>query len=382
MIYLDNCATTKPRSEVVDIMIEALTKDFGNPSSLHTKGFEAEKKVRDARDKIAKFINAASNEIYFTSGGTESNNIAIHGLINKNKRLGKKIIMAKIEHASIKDQINNYKDRGFNIVEVSVDSHGNLNEDEIFKAIDSDAIVLSLQFVNNELGTINNVHEIIKKAKKLNPEILVHVDAVQAFGKIPVDVREIGCDTMSMSGHKIYGPKGIGALFVRNSLKIESLVIGGGQEKGLRSGTENVPGILGMGKAVEMIYNDFSDEYNHAVLIKKYLEDKIKENFTDFRFNHGEHSSPYVVSVSFKDVRGEVLLHYLEQDEIYISTASACTANGTKQSHVLEAIGLSPEYMEGTIRICTSKDITKDDIDEFICKLKKYVDEIRKIMKR
>lgn len=382
MIYLDNCATTKPRKEVVDIMLKALTEDFANPSSLHSLGFSAEKKVEEARRNVAKLINAQESEIYFTSGGTEDNNIAIHGLINKNKRLGNKIITTTIEHASIIDQLKSYKNKGYEIVEISVDRNGNINLEELLENIDDNAIVLSLSHINNEIGTINNIENIIKQVKAKSKNILIHVDGVQAFGKIPVDVKSLNCDTYSMSGHKIYGPKGIGALYVKNTVKIESLVIGGGQEDGLRSGTENVPGILGLGKAAEITFNSIEDEYKHAVKIKKYLIEKINDSFNDFEFNHPENSSPYIVSVSFKDVRAEVLLHFLEQEEIYISTASACTANGTHKSHVLEAIGIDNKLAEGTIRICISKDINEKEIDEFINALKKYVNEIREIMKR
>lgn len=382
MIYLDNCATTKPRQEVVDVMIQALKEDFANPSSLHSLGFSAEKKVEEARKNVAKLINALPEELYFTSGGTESNNIALHGLINKNKRLGNKIITTKIEHASVIEQLRSYKNQGFEVVEISVDRFGNLNTDELFNEIDDKTIVLSLFHVNNEVGSINDIENIVKKVKNINKNILVHVDGVQAFGKIPVDVKTLGCDTYSMSGHKIYGPKGIGVLYVKNSLKISSLVIGGGQESGLRSGTENVPGILGLGKACEITYKEFDKEYEHAKKIKKYLAKKIEENLSDYEFNNTDYSSPYITSVSFRDVRAEVLLHFLEQDEIYISTASACTSNGTHKSHVLEAIGINEKLSEGTIRICISKDIDEKEVDDFVEALKKYVSEIREIMKR
>lgn len=382
MIYLDNCATTKPRQEVVDVMIQALKEDFANPSSLHSLGFSAEKKVEEARKNVAKLINALPEELYFTSGGTESNNIALHGLINKNKRLGNKIITTKIEHASVIEQLRSYKNQGFEVVEISVDRFGNLNTDELFNEIDDKTIVLSLFHVNNEVGSINDIENIVKKVKSINKNILIHVDGVQAFGKIPVDVKTLGCDTYSMSGHKIYGPKGIGVLYVKNSLKISSLVIGGGQESGLRSGTENVPGILGLGKACEITYKEFDKEYEHAKKIKKYLAKKIEENLSDYEFNNTDYSSPYITSVSFRDVRAEVLLHFLEQDEIYISTASACTSNGTHKSHVLEAIGINEKLSEGTIRICISKDIDEKEVDDFVEALKKYVSEIREIMKR
>ena len=382
MIYLDNCATTKPRKEVIDVMMEALTDNFANPSSLHSLGHSAEKKVEEARKNVAKLVNASPNEIYFTSGGTEDNNIALHGLIKKNKRRGNKIITSSIEHASVIDQLKHYKEEGFEIVEISVDRHGNLNIEELINEVDENTIVVSLFHINNEVGSINDIENIVKKVKSKNKNVLIHVDGVQAFGKIKVDLKQLNCDTYSMSGHKIYAPKGTGALYVKNGLKIDSLVIGGGQEDGLRSGTENVPGILGLGKAAEITFRDFNKEHEHVIETKKDLIDKINDNFDDFEFNQAENSSPYIVSVSFRNVRAEVLLHFLETEEIYISTASACTSNGTHKSHVLDAIGLDSKLSEGTIRICLSKDINREDIDVFIEALKKYVNEIREIMKR
>ncbi len=381
MIYLDNCATTKPREEVVEAVVSALKDDFANPSSLHRFGHEIEKKIDVARENLARLVNVSPSEIYFTSSGTESNNIALHGFINKNKRLGNKIITTKIEHASVLEQLRSYVDKGFEVVEIGVDENANLDLDNLYREIDDNTIVVGLFHVNNEIGTVNPIEEIVKKIKSINKNVLVHIDGVQAIGKIDVDLRKIGCDSYSMSGHKIYGPKGIGALYLKSNVKINSLVIGGGQESGLRSGTENVPGILGFGIAAKIIKENFSKEHNHAVEIKKYLINSLN-TIGDIKINTPENSSPYIVSVSIKDTRAEVLLHYLEQDEIYVSTASACTSNGTHKSHVLEAMGIKREYAEGTIRICSSKDITIEDIDLFIDRLKFYVNEIRSIMKR
>ncbi|RVU54880.1 cysteine desulfurase family protein [Anaerosphaera multitolerans] len=380
MIYLDNCATTQPRKEVVEVMVKALTENFANPSSLHSLGFSVEKEINMARSNVANIINADDSEIYFTSGGTEGNNIAINGFVNKNKKLGNKIITTSIEHSSILDKIRSYQD--FNVVEVGVDRYANLNLDNLYREIDDKTILLTLAHVNNEIGTINDVEKIIKKAKSINKNILIHIDGVQAFGKITIDVKKINCDSYSLSGHKIYGPKGIGALYIKSNTRINPLVIGGGQEKGLRSGTENVPGILGLGKAAEYVEKEFINEYNHAVEIKDYLKKKINEELEDFEINSPKNSSPYILSLSIRNIRAEVLLHYLEQDEIYISTASACSSHGTKKSHVLDQMGIENSLMEGTIRICTSKDISKEDIDIFISKLSIYVEEIRKIMKR
>lgn len=381
MIYLDNCATTKPDKEVVEVMMKALTDDFANPSSLHSFGLKIEKEIDIARKNAADLIGAQSDEIYFTSGGTESNNIAVHGAIEKNKRRGKKIITSSIEHASIDDQFKHYKELGYEVVYLDVDKTGAVDIEKFKKEMNEDTILVSIIYVHNELGTINNVKEIFEIAKSVNKNVFCHVDGVQSVGKIPVNVKEIGCDTFSFSSHKIYGPKGMGGLYKRRDVKIDSLVIGGGQEKGLRSGTENVPGILGFGKACELTKRDLDKRLVNAKVIKEYLLEKLDDNLEDYKINTPESATNFIVSLSILDIRAEVLLHYLEGDEIYISTASACTSNGTHKSTTLKQIGLDDKYAEGTIRICTSKDTTKEDIDTFVEKLVEYVDEIRKIMR-
>ena len=381
MIYLDNCATTKPDREVVEVMMKALTDDFANPSSLHSFGLKIEKEIDIARKNAADLIGAQSDEIYFTSGGTESNNIAVHGAIEKNKRRGKKIITSSIEHASIDDQFKHYKELGYEVVYLDVDKTGAVDIEKFKKEMNEDTILVSIIYVHNELGTVNNVKEIFEIAKSVNKNVFCHVDGVQSVGKIPVNVKEIGCDTFSFSSHKIYGPKGMGGLYKKRDVKIDSLVIGGGQEKGLRSGTENVPGILGFGKACELTKRDLDKRLEHAKLIKEYLLEKLDDNLEDYKINTPENATNFIVSLSILDIRAEVLLHYLEGDEIYISTASACTSNGTHKSTTLKQIGLDDKYAEGTIRICTSKDTTKEDIDTFVEKLVEYVEEIRKIMR-
>ena len=381
MIYLDNCATTKPDREVVDVMMKALTEDFANPSSLHSFGLRVEKEIEEARKNAAGLIGAQADEIYFTSGGTESNNIAVHGVILKNKRKGKKIITSAIEHASIDDQFKHYKELAYEVCYLDVDETGAVDVEKFKEEVNDDTILVSLIYVHNELGTVNKVKELFQIAKAKNKDILCHVDGVQAVGKIPVNVKDLGCDTFSFSSHKIYGPKGMGALYKKRDLKLESLVIGGGQEKGLRSGTENVPGILGFGKACQLTKRDLDKRLDHAKEIKEYLLKKLEENLEDYRINTPENATDFIVSLSILDIRAEVLLHYLEGDEIYISTASACTSNGTHKSTTLKAIGLADKYAEGTIRICTSKDTTKEGIDIFVEKLVKYVAEIRKIMR-
>lgn len=382
MIYLDNCATTKPHDEVVKVMLRALEEDFANPSSLHRFGHQLEQQREKARAQVASLVGATPREITFTSGGTESNNIAVHGHIEKNKRWGKKIITSSVEHASISDQFRHYEQEGFEVIYLNVDSHGHIREEELEELIDDNTILLSLVHVHNELGTVTDLSKLVKLCRKKNPKMAIHGDGVQAVGKIPVNVRELGVDTYSFSSHKIYGPKGAGALYLRQGVQIPSLVIGGGQERGLRSGTENMPGILGFGKACELAKEEFTWRYEHAKELKNYFLMELAKVMTDYQLNTPEDSSPYILSLSFAQVRGEVLLHYLEGEEIYISTASACSSNGTKKTKTIAKIGLSDELAEGTIRVCTSKDTTKEEMDVFLQALVKYVNEIREIMRR
>lgn len=380
MIYLDNCATTKPRDEVVEMMVKMLKTDFANPSSLHRLGMNAEKIRESARDELAKFINCDPREIIFTSGGTESNNIAVHGFIEKNKRL-KKIITTAIEHASLRDLFLHYKKLGYEVVLLPVDNGGKVDLNEIQKIVDENTALVALAHVNNEIGTIQDIEEISRIVKSKNKNTFLHVDGVQALGKIPVDVKSLGVDSYAVSSHKIYGPKGTGALYLKDAVLIDPIVIGGGQEKSIRSGTENMPGIAGFKVAVEIENKNFKNEYENAKMIKAYLLEKLEENLDRYRIN-GTDTSPYITSISIEGTRGEVLLHYLEDFEIYISTQSACSSNGTHKSHVLEAIELPKKYFEGTIRICISKDITREDIDEFVDKLKYSVKEVRGVMER
>ncbi|MBL7574857.1 cysteine desulfurase [Peptoniphilus asaccharolyticus DSM 20463] len=381
MIYLDNCATTKPREEVVEVMVRALTQDYANPSSLHSFGLKMEKEVNVARKKVADAFGADESEIYFTSGGTESSNIAIQGFIKKNIKRHKKVITTKLEHSSVLFQFRKMKELGIEVVEVGVDTNGVVDEKELLAAIDEDTFLVSLFHVNNEIGSINPVKDLISKIKKINREIMVHVDGVQAVGKLEVNLHDIGCDSYSISAHKIYGPKGIGALYLKNGVKIDPLVIGGGQENGMRSGTENVPGILGFGVAAEMVVKNFKSEQESIKACRDRLLERLQE-IDDVKINSTDKGVNNILSISVLNTRGEVLLHSLERDNIYISVASACTSNGTGKSHVLDAIKLEQKYVEGTVRICFSKDNTVEEIDEFFDKFKEYVEELREIMVR
>lgn len=383
-VYLDNGATTRPREEVIDEISFMLRESYGNPSSLHRLGFYAEKKVERARDIIAEFLNVNKDEVYFTSGGTESNNIAIQGIINRNKKRGNHIITTEIEHPSVLNIFKYYEESGFDITYLKVDEYGFIDLEELEKSINDSTILVSIMLVNNEIGTIEPVGKIRSILNKKDSNAYIHVDGIQAFGKIPLKLKEWDIDSLSFSGHKIHGPKGVGGLYIKKETNICPMVYGGNQEKGLRSGTENTPGIVGMGKAVEIINNNFEDEKKYIMDLKKYLYKSIKNNISRIKINSSldNNFSPYILNISFLGVKGEVLLHFLEDRGIYVSTGSACSSHGQGKSHVLIAIGLSNEKIEGAIRFSLSHFNTKEDIDYVVEELKKSVDEIRQITMR
>lgn len=380
-IYLDNCATTKPRKEVVEEMILYLREDYGNPSSLHRKGFSIEKEVEKSRALIADFLEVDRDEIYFTSGGTESNNIAIQGILNKAKK--GHIITTKVEHSSVYNIIKHYEKKGFEVSYLDIDSKGLISLDDLEEAIREDTVLVSIMQVNNEIGSIQPTWGIRERLDRKNSKALIHLDGIQAMGKIPLNLREWGIDSFSISGHKIYGPKGIGALYLRKGLKLDPIIFGGGQEEGLRSGTENVPGILGLAKAVEILNHNFKDEFEEALELKTFLVREINDHIEDVHINTpiGSESSPYVLNISFANVKAEIILHYLENKEIYISTGSACS-KGSKRSRTLEGLKLEERFREGAIRMCLAHDTTKEDLRVFVGELSKAVNEVREITMR
>lgn len=383
-IYLDNCSTTKPREEVIGEIVYALREEYGNPSSLHKMGFKVEKKIEEVRNNIASFLGVNKDEIYFTSGGTESNNMAIQSIINKYNRVGQHIITTKIEHPSVLNVLKDYEEKGYDITYLKVNDKGLISLEQLKESIREDTILIAIMHVNNEIGTIQPIWEIKKILKEKNSRALIHVDGVQAFGKVHIDLESWGVDTYSFSGHKIHGPKGIGGLFINKELKLNPIIFGGNQERGFRSGTENVPGIMGLGKAVEIMEKNFEKEQNQVKEVKSYFIKRLEEEIDYIRINSPmeDKSSPYILNVSFDYVRGEVLLHYLEDKGIYVSTSSACSSRGTEKSHVLLALGLSNRMIEGTIRFCFSYENTKEDIDYTIEILKESVKEIRQITMR
>lgn len=383
-IYLDNSATTKPREKVVDDMMTMLTSDYGNPSSLHRMGLEVEKKIRKSRDQISNYLNVASDEIMFTSGGTESNNIAIQGIVRNYKRLGKHLITSKTEHSSVLNIFKYLETKGYSVTYLDVDSNGLIDLEQLNESINSETLLVSIIYVNNETGVIQPIEEVRRIINLKNKETKLHLDGVQAFGKINIDIRRLGVDSLSFSGHKIHGPKGIGGLFIKKDLKLAPIIFGGGQEENLRSGTENTPGIIGLGTAVDELNKHFKKEHEIILKNKLYFYEKIVDNIEDIKLNSflDNRGAPHILNISFRHTRGEVLLHYLESDNIYVSTGSACSSKGTDKSGILKALKLTDNEIDGAIRFSFSYENTKEELDFVIEKLIKAVIEIRKIMKR
>lgn len=365
MVYLDNSATTKPSDRTVKYINNALCDNWGNPSSLHTLGFEAEMLMNKAREAVAKSISASSDEIIFTGSGTEANNTAIMTSLFK-KSNGNKIITTAIEHPSVLNTVKRLENEGFQIVRLSVGKDGKISLDELEKNLDSKTVFVSIMLVNNEIGTIQPVNEAVKLIRKIAPRAIIHTDAVQAYGKIPVNVKKLGVDMLSASGHKIHGPKGIGFLYCKKGVNLSPFITGGGQEKGRRSGTEAVPLIAGLLGAVEDL-PDIKAQYEKMTEVRDYAV----KGFADSGFiniNSPDDSIPYILNISVPGYRSETLLHFLESKEIYVSSGSAC-AKG-EQSYVLSALGLSRAQSDSALRISFSRYNKKEDIDSLISGLK------------
>lgn len=389
-IYLDNSATTKPYAEVVDLMAENMTSNFGNPSSLHNLGFSAEQAVKKARTQLAGLMKISEKELFFTSGGSEANTTAILGAAYARKKEGNKIITTKIEHPSVLEVMKKLEKEGFDIVMLDVNDVGAISIKDLEREIDDNTILISVMAVNNEIGTIQPISEIAKLKedynKKHEKRIIFHSDFVQALAK--VDIPTANVDIITVSGHKIHASKGIGAIFVRSGIAIAPLILGGGQESGFRSGTENVPAIVGFGKAAEIAAQNMETRTSHIEKMRKRLLDGIMQNIENIKIN-GSHiatrtftqgnSVSSILNVSFLGVRAEVLLHTLEQLDIYVSTGSACSSHSKQKSHVLSAIGLSEREIEGAIRFSLSEFNSEEEIDFTLEKLIEAVEKIRRL---
>lgn len=363
-VYLDNSATTKCFDEVASLMTTVMCKDYGNPSSMHSKGMQAEKYIRYARETIARNLKVNEKEILFTSGGTESDNLALIGTAYANARKGRHLITTAIEHPAILQTMQYLESQGFRVTYLPVDQNGRISLNNLNDAITDETILVSIMHTNNEIGALEPIAEAKALIKKRNPSIVFHVDAVQGYGKFRILPKRMGIDLLSVSGHKIHGPKGIGFLYVNEKVKISPIIFGGGQQKGMRSGTENVPAIAGLAKAVELIYSGLEQEIMKLYELKQYFISGIN-SIPDITINGltGMDSAPHVVSVSVRGIRSEVLLHALEERGIYVSAGSACASNKPSVSATLKAIGVEDCLLDSTIRFSFSVFTTKEEID-------------------
>lgn len=377
MIYLDNASTTKPSDNVKQAVIDAM-ENFGNPSSMHRLGLDAEKLIKNTALLLAGALGVRAEDIYFTSGGTEANNTAILGYCRRNRKKGLHIITTAIEHPSVKAPFKKLREEGFEVTEIGVTEEGVLDLEEFEKALRTDTIFVSCMWVNNETGNIQPVDKLKEIMKKHSPDAVLHVDGVQAFGKIECKPKKYGIDMLSLSSHKIHGLKGTGALYI-NSVMIEPFVIGGGQQKDIRSGTENVPGIAAFGAAVKAL--DIRNDYEYIKGLRERLLKGIRDNIENVKINGEGEMSPYILNVSFVGIKAEILLHTLEAYGIYVSTGSACSTNKPMPSEVLTAMGCKREEILGAVRFSIGQDVTEADIDEVIEILKKEVKNIRKYMR-
>lgn len=377
--YLDNSATTKCSERAKNKMLQTLLADYGNPSSLHMMGVDAERYVKEAQEKIAKTLKAEPKEIIFTSGGTESNNMALIGTAMANKRAGMHLITTGIEHASVAAPMEYLEEQGFRVTYLPVDKDGIISLEKLKEAVDEETILVSLMMVNNEIGALEPIEEAVRVIKEKNPKILIHVDAIQAYGKFRIIPKKLGIDLLSVSGHKIHGPKGSGFLYVKDKTKIKPLIYGGGQQKGMRSGTENVPGIAGLGEAAEEIYENFEEKVDKMYALKqRFVEGVQKIEGVSVNGKTGRDSAPHIVSVSVDGVRSEVMLHTLEDKNIYVSAGSACSSNKPAVSHTLQQIGLRKDLLDSTIRFSFCVDTTEEEIDYALEVLAGVIPQLRK----
>ena len=382
-VYLDNSATTRCSERAKDIMVKILMEDYGNPSSLHMKGVEAENYIKEAKKKIAKTMKVDEKEILFTSGGTESNNTALIGAALANRRAGNHIITTSIEHASVSATAAYLEELGFRVTYLKVDKDGLISLDELRDAVCEDTILVSMMMVNNEIGALEPIEEAIRVIREKNPKTLVHVDAIQAYGKYRIFPKKMGIDLLSVSGHKIHAPKGTGFLFIKDKTKVKPLIYGGGQQKGMRSGTENVPGIAALGEASAEIYEDFEEKIEHLYQIKERFVNGVSQiEGVSLNGKTGRDSAPQIVSVSIDGVRSEVMLHTLEDRKIYVSAGSACSSNKPSVSHTLTGIGLKSNLLDSTIRFSFSVHTTEEEIDYALDVMKEVVPKLRRYTRK
>lgn len=384
--YLDNSATTRVYPEVVSLMNKVMLEDYGNPSSMHNKGVEAEKYVIEATKQIAKALKVLEKEILFTSGGTESDNLSLIGTAMANKRAGMHIITTKIEHPAILNTVAFLEKEGFEIEYLSVDKFGRISLEELERKLRPDTILVSIMHTNNEVGSVQPISEAGALIKKKNPNCLFHVDAVQGFGKAEIYPKKMNIDMLSISGHKIHGPKGIGILYINEKVKIKSISFGGGQQKGLRNGTLNVPGIAGIGLATKMITEDISKKREKLYGLKSFFLNEVSKidrvSINGCENLEVEKTAPHIMNISVKGLRSEVMLHALEEKGIYVSAGSACASHSKKESSTLKSMGASAEEMDGALRISMSEFTTKEELEYTLASLKEVVDMYSRFIRK
>lgn len=376
-VYFDNSATTKPYDEVIEAVSKGMKEYFGNPSSLHKIGINCEKRLNEAREYFASTIKCNKEEIYFTSGGSEGNNLILKGLLKP----GHHFITTAFEHHSIISTCKQLEEKGVKVTYLDVDSEGRISLEDLEEAITKDTVLVSIMQVNNEIGVIQDIEAIGKLIKERSSRAKFHVDAVQGYGKLPIDVNKSNVDFLTVASHKIHGPKGVGFIYIKKGIILNSLISGGSQEKGIRAGTENLPGIIGFEKAAQMTFEEMESRYDKVLELKKYFVERLNE-IKDIRVN-GEIDgfSPYILNVSFLGVRAEVLLHLLEEQNIYVATGSACTSKSSAAhgSYVIKSLGLSNKEVESAIRFSFSYENTKEEVDYTIDVLKKSLMFLRRV---
>ena len=382
-VYLDNSATTRTFPEVAELMTKIMCEDYGNPSSLHMKGVEAEKYLRYAKETLARILKVEERELLFTSGGTESDNMALIGCALANCRRGNHLITTQIEHPAILQTMRYLESQGYRVTYLPVDPCGRIRLEDLRKAMTPETILVSIMHTNNEVGALQPIEEAGALIKQMNPDTLFHVDAVQGFGKSRIYPKKMHIDLLSVSGHKIHGPKGVGLLYVGDKVKIQPIVFGGGQQQNLRSGTENVPGIAGIGLAAKTIYTDLDEKVAHMRALKQhFIEGVQKIDHTVIHGLYDETSAPHIISLGIAGIRSEVLLHTLEDKGIYVSSGSACASNHPAVSGVLRSIGAAQEYLDATIRFSMSEFTTKEEIDYTLETLYNCIPMLRKYTRR
>lgn len=382
-VYFDNSATTRCYDSVKDIVVKAMTEDFGNPSAMHLKGVEAEKYIKSSAESLARLLKVQEKEILFTSGGTESDNLALIGATLANKRSGNHIITTSVEHPAVSQPALFLQEQGFEVTYLPVDSRGVVKMDALKAILREDTILVSVMYVNNEVGAVMPVEEIAALVHEKSPKALFHVDAIQAFGKYRIYPKKMGIDLLSVSGHKIHGPKGVGFLYINEKAKIQPQILGGGQQGGMRSGTDNVPGIAGLGAAAVEIYKNLEENVENMYRLKEHIAQGL-EKIGDIRINGMDlrEGAPQILSISVMGVRSEVLLHSLEERGIYVSAGSACSSHKRKPSATLAAMGMSKDQIESTVRLSFCEENTIEEADYFLQVMGELVPMLRRYSRR